>query len=73
MPLEEVEVEEDLTYLEGLVRILETLERVTRNRKVHMCKVQWRHHSEEKATWEREADLKTEFPHLFANLSESRG
>jgi hypothetical protein len=59
MPLEEVEVGEDLTYMEGTVRILETSERVTRNRKVHMCKVQWRHHSEEEATWERESDLKT--------------
>ena len=72
MPREEVEVGEDLTYLEGPIRILETSERVTRNRKIRICKVQWRHHSNEEATWEREPDLKTEFPHLFSDPSESR-
>jgi hypothetical protein len=33
-----------------------------------MCKVQWSHHSEDEATWEREDELKEEFP----NLPESR-
>jgi hypothetical protein len=37
-----------------------------------MCKVQWSHHSEEEATWEREAELKAEFPSFFSNPSESR-
>jgi hypothetical protein len=26
-----------------------------------MCKVQWSHHTEEEATWEREEELKEEF------------
>jgi hypothetical protein len=26
-----------------------------------MCKVQWSHHIEEEATWEREEELKAEF------------
>jgi hypothetical protein len=30
-----------------------------------MCKVQWSHHTEEEATWEREAELKAEFPSFF--------
>jgi hypothetical protein len=38
-----------------------------------MCKVQWSHHSEKDATWEREEELKTEFPIFFSNPSESRG
>ncbi|WVZ76440.1 hypothetical protein U9M48_024416 [Paspalum notatum var. saurae] len=36
------------------VKILETSERVTRNRRIKMCRVQWKHHSEDEATWERE-------------------
>jgi hypothetical protein len=36
-----------------------------------MCKVQWSHHSEDEATWEREDELKEEFPQLFSNLPES--
>jgi hypothetical protein len=27
-----------------------------------MCKVQWSHHNEEEATWEREEEMKAEFP-----------
>ncbi|WVZ84341.1 hypothetical protein U9M48_031382 [Paspalum notatum var. saurae] len=38
-PLEGLDVQEDLTYTEHLVKILETSERVTRNRRVKMCRV----------------------------------
>jgi hypothetical protein len=37
-----------------------------------MCKVQWSHHTEEEATWEREEELKIEFPSFFSDTSESR-
>ncbi|WVZ64044.1 hypothetical protein U9M48_013621 [Paspalum notatum var. saurae] len=39
-PLERLDVQEDLTYTEHPVKILETSERVTRNRRVKMCRVQ---------------------------------
>ena len=54
MPLEDLNVGEDLTYQEYPVKILETSEKVTRNKRYRMCKVQWRNHSKEEATWERE-------------------
>jgi hypothetical protein len=38
-----------------------------------MCKVQWSHHIEEEATWEREEELKTEFPSFFSGSFESQG
>jgi hypothetical protein len=38
-----------------------------------MCKVQWSHHTEEEATWEREEELKAEFLGFFSDPSESRG
>jgi hypothetical protein len=44
-----------------------------RNKKIKMCKVQWSHHTEEEATWEREEELKAEFPSFFSDSSESRG
>ena len=66
IPIEELNVQEDMTYAEYPVKILETSERVTRNKRIHMCRVQWKHHSEEEATWEREEDLKADFPHLFS-------
>ncbi|WVZ80934.1 hypothetical protein U9M48_028367 [Paspalum notatum var. saurae] len=57
-PLEGLDVQEDLTYIEHLVKILETSERVTRNRMIKMCRVQWKHHTEDEATWEREEELR---------------
>jgi hypothetical protein len=38
-----------------------------------MFKVQWSNHTEEDATWEKEDQLKAEFPDFFSNLSESQG
>ena len=70
---DQIEIQEDLTYVEKPTRILETSERKTRNKVIRFCKVQWSHHSEEEATWEREDELKATHPHLFASSSESRG
>jgi hypothetical protein len=36
-----------------------------------MCKVQWSNHTEEEATWEKEGQLKAEFPKIFSILSKS--
>jgi hypothetical protein len=38
-----------------------------------MCKVQWSHNTEEEGTWEREEELKVEFPSFFPNPAKSRG
>jgi hypothetical protein len=40
LPIEELEAKEDLSYQEYPVKILETSERVIRNKKIKMCKVQ---------------------------------
>ena len=68
-PLDGVDVQEDLTYTEHPVKILETSERVTRNKRIKMCRVQWSHHSEADATWEREDELRKTYPDLFASQS----
>jgi hypothetical protein len=54
IPMQELDASKDLSYQEYPVMILETSERVTRNKRIKMCKVQWSHHTEEEATWERE-------------------
>ena len=73
VPLEEVQLESDLTYEEKPIKILEMAERITRTKTIKFCKVQWNHHTEEEATWEREDDLREEHPHLFESQIESRG
>jgi hypothetical protein len=70
MPLEELQVGKDLTYQEYPVKILDTSEKVTRNNRYRMCKVQWSNHTEE-ATWEKEDQLKAEFQEIFSSLNES--
>jgi hypothetical protein len=52
--MEDLDAKEDLSYQEHPIRILETSERVMWNKRIMMCKVQWSHHTEEDATWERE-------------------
>jgi hypothetical protein len=64
---EDLEVQEDLTYIEKPTQILEIADRVTRRNTIRMCKVKWGHHSEEEATWEREDDLRAKYPKLFAS------
>jgi hypothetical protein len=73
IPMKELDAKEDLSYQEYLVKILEMSERVARNKRIKMCKVQWSHRTEEEATWEREEELKAEFPSFFFDLFESRG
>jgi hypothetical protein len=69
LPMEDLSVQDDLTYVEHPIKILDTLTRVTRNKVIKMCKVQWSHHGEDEATWEREEELRIDFPHLFPSSS----
>jgi hypothetical protein len=41
LPVEGLEVQEDLTYIEKPTQILETADRVTRRKTIRMCKVRW--------------------------------
>ena len=58
----EIELAKDLTYEERPIRILDQMERVTRSKARKFYKVQWEHHTEEEATWEREEFLKATYP-----------
>jgi hypothetical protein len=60
-------------YMEHPVKILDIAERITRSKRIWMCRVQWSHHGEDETTWEREDELQAEFPQLFASPTESRG
>jgi hypothetical protein len=46
----ELDLGGDLTYSARPVKILDTAERVTRNKVIKMCKVQWSQHTEDEAT-----------------------
>ncbi|WVZ80720.1 hypothetical protein U9M48_028177 [Paspalum notatum var. saurae] len=69
LQVEDLNVQDDFTCTEYPVQILEMAERTTRNRVIKMCKVKWSHHTAEEATWEREDDLRADYPELFASQS----
>nr|XP_048329345.1 uncharacterized protein LOC125422322 [Ziziphus jujuba var. spinosa] len=50
-----IELREDLSYVEQPVQILDREERVLRNKTIPLVKVLWRNHLIEEATWEPEA------------------
>ena len=47
---EEIDLQEDLSYHEHPVAILEETERKTRNKSIKFLKVKWSHHSDREAT-----------------------
>jgi hypothetical protein len=71
--LETMVLQLDLQYQERPVRILDVATRQTRRTAMRFCRVQWSNHTEAETTWEREDDLKKEFPDLFDEQPESRG
>jgi hypothetical protein len=50
IPMKDMDAKEDLSSQEYHVKILETSERVARNKRIKMCKVQWSHHTKEEVT-----------------------
>jgi hypothetical protein len=48
--MEELDLGGDLTDSERPIKILDIAERVTHNKVIKMCKVQWSHHMEDEAT-----------------------
>jgi hypothetical protein len=49
--MEDLNASEDLSYQEYPDKILETSERVTRNKRIKMRKVKWSDHTKEEAIW----------------------
>ena len=51
--------------MEYPVKILDRTEKMTRRTTIPFCKVLWSNHTKSEATWEKEADLREKYPHLF--------
>ena len=63
--IDEVQLQPDLSYQEVPIKILDRADRSTRTQTIKFLKVQWKHHSEDEATWEREEILRKEYPSFF--------
>jgi hypothetical protein len=60
-----IPLEPDLTYKAYPTRILEQQDRATHNKTTQFYKVKWNDHSEDKATWEHEEFLRSNYPEFL--------
>ena len=60
-----VELKEYLTYEERPVQIVDRNDQVLGNKVIPLVKVLWINHDRDEATWEREDQMQTQYPHLF--------
>ncbi|KAK8614868.1 hypothetical protein V6N13_068657 [Hibiscus sabdariffa] len=65
VPVEEIELNPYLSYDEEPIEILASDSKVLRGRTIELVKVKWRHRGVEEATWERNDDMKEQYPYLF--------
>ena len=64
----EIELRDDLSYEEQPVQILGREEKEICNKTVSLVKVLERNHLVEEATWEREDQMRSQYPHLFHDI-----
>jgi hypothetical protein len=65
LSMELPDLQDTLEYAKYPEKILDRAVQETRRTTIPFCKVLWSNHTEREATWEKEADLRKEYPHLF--------
>ena len=60
-------IDENLSYEEEPIAILDREVRKLRSRDIASFKVQWKYRLIEVSTWEKEADMQEKYPHLFTD------
>ena len=65
---QDLNLQEDITYEEGLREILDNKEEVLQTKTIPLVKVLWDHHGVEETTWELESDMRKKYPELFTGL-----
>ena len=58
----ELQLEPDLTFVEQPVKIVDRRSKSLRNQSIPLVRVEW---SRGDSTWEREDQMKQQYPHLF--------
>ena len=61
----ELNVQPDATYEEKPLRILARRDKVLRRKIIPLVKVLWSRREQEEASWEKEEDMRKEYPELF--------
>ncbi|XP_057540678.1 uncharacterized protein LOC130818528 [Amaranthus tricolor] len=63
---EPLDLDENLSYEEKPIKIIDSKVRSTRRKDIKMVKVLWANQRTQEATWETEVSMREKYPHLFA-------
>jgi hypothetical protein len=66
IPLQGIEVDQKLSFIEEPIEIVDHKVRKLRNKEIKLVKVQWKFHRGQEATWEAESEMRAKYPHLFS-------
>ncbi|GJS26029.1 reverse transcriptase domain-containing protein [Tanacetum coccineum] len=69
VPLDEIQVDAKLNFVEEPVEILERKFKKLKRSRIAIVKVRWNSKSGPEFTWEREDQMKLKHPHLFSDVS----
>ncbi|GJW48899.1 reverse transcriptase domain-containing protein [Tanacetum coccineum] len=69
VPLEEIEIDENLRFVEEPIEIVERDVKKLKRRRIPLVKVRWNSRQGAEYTWEREDQFKTKYSYLFTPTS----
>ncbi|GJY62745.1 reverse transcriptase domain-containing protein [Tanacetum coccineum] len=69
VPLDEIQVDAKLNFVEDPVEILEREFKKLKRSRISIVKVRWNSKRGPEFTWEREDQMKLKYPHLFSDVS----
>ena len=64
---EPLKIKDNLTYEEVPIQILDRKDQVLLTKTISLVKVLWKNHTVVEAAWEREDEIKSNYPELFVN------
>ncbi|GJT45362.1 putative reverse transcriptase domain-containing protein, partial [Tanacetum coccineum] len=67
IPLDEIQVDEKLQFIEEPVEIMDCEVKRLKQSRILIVKVRWNSRKGSEFTWEREDQMQKKYPHLFAN------
>ncbi|KAI3790905.1 hypothetical protein L2E82_04324 [Cichorium intybus] len=65
VPLEDIQLDERLNYVERPIAIIERKIKTLRNKTIGLVKVYWQHRKGSEWTWEPEEEMRRRYPELF--------
>ncbi|GJX61087.1 putative reverse transcriptase domain-containing protein [Tanacetum coccineum] len=66
VPLDEIEIDENLYFVEEPIEIVERDVKKLKRRRIPLVKVRWNSQQGAEYTWEREDQFRNKYPHLFS-------